>query len=138
MQVFLFEEELDDQLVETCVEVPVEGSQVVAGDVVAKVGEFDTLPFPLAPSFPFHASAEDLARDQLHPLELCHELGIEQRLKGRSGGHGVQSYSFVRGEPTNRLGERSVYPANKTSTAIRNVSPTTHAIHPPGEVTRRW
>jgi hypothetical protein len=81
VKVFLLEKELDDQLVEPGVEIPVEGSQVVAGDVVAIVGEFDTLTLPLAPPLPLHPATKDLAGHQLEPLELGHQIGGKDRLE---------------------------------------------------------
>jgi hypothetical protein len=75
VQVLLFQEHLEEQPVEPGVGVPVDEPQVVAGDVVAEVGELDALPFPPAPPLPFHPPTKDLAADQLHRLQLRQQLG---------------------------------------------------------------
>jgi hypothetical protein len=59
--------------------VPVDEPEIVARNVVAEVGELDTLPFAPAPPFAFHPAAKDFARDQLQPLQLGEQLGAEQR-----------------------------------------------------------
>ena len=48
VQVFFFEKQLDNQFVEPRVKVPVEQSQIVTGDVIAKISELDALSFTLA------------------------------------------------------------------------------------------
>ncbi len=79
VQVFFFEKQLDDELVEPGVQIPIERPQVVARHVAAKVGELDALPFALAPPLALHPPAKHLARDQLQPFELGHEVGREER-----------------------------------------------------------
>lgn len=78
VQIFFFEKQLDDQLVEAGVEVPIEQTQVVAGDVVTKVGELDALAFALATPFALHSATKDLARDKFQSLELSEQLGGQQ------------------------------------------------------------
>ena len=44
--------------------------QIVAGHVIAEVGELDALPLAFATTFPLHATSKYLASHQLQPLQL--------------------------------------------------------------------
>jgi len=81
VQIFLFQEHLQEQLVESSVEVPVDQPQVIAGDVIAEIGELHALALALAPPLAFHPAAEHFARHQFQPLELA-----EQRWRKEFGG----------------------------------------------------
>ena len=86
VQVLLFQKQLEKQAVEPSVEIPIDEAQIVAGDIIAEVGELDALPFAAAATFTFHPSAKDLATHQLQPLQLSQQFGASS--KGR-GCHGV-------------------------------------------------
>ena len=75
VQVFFFQEHLQEQLVQPRVHIPIDESQVVAGDVVAEVGELDTLTLAPAASFALHPTAKDLAADQFQPFQLNEQFG---------------------------------------------------------------
>ena len=75
VQVFLFQEQADEELVEAGEQVPVEEAQVVADDVVVVVGELDALALALRAPFALHPAEEDLARDQLELFEPGQEFG---------------------------------------------------------------
>ena len=75
--VLLLDEELDEQLLEAGVEVPVERAQVVAQGVVAIVGELDRLAALDAAPDALHAAVDGLARDQHQALELAQEGLVE-------------------------------------------------------------
>jgi hypothetical protein len=87
VKVLLFEEELDDELVEAGVEVPVELAEVVSRDVVAKIGELYALAFALAAALAFHSAAKDFAGNQFEPLELREQVGREEIGRRRDCGH---------------------------------------------------
>ena len=67
--------------------------QIVADDVIAVVRELDALAFSLAAPLALHAAAEDLARQDLQPVELRHELGRKQFFALGFGcrGHGAST-----------------------------------------------
>jgi hypothetical protein len=79
VQVLFFEEQLEKQLVEPSIQVPVDEPQVVAGDVIAEVGKLDALPLALAAPLPFHPAAKDFSRYKLEALELGEKLGRKER-----------------------------------------------------------
>ena len=57
----------------------IDPAQIVAGDIVAKVGELDALPLARAATFPAQTAAEDFAADELQPFQLGQQLGTQQR-----------------------------------------------------------
>jgi hypothetical protein len=65
VQILFLQEKLQEQSLQARKKVPIHEPQIIAGHVVAEVGEFDALPLPPAPPLTFHAAAEDLAADQL-------------------------------------------------------------------------
>ena len=69
MQIFFFQEQLEEQLVEPRVEIPVHEPQVIARHVVAEVGELDALALAATAALPFQPPAEDLAADQFQPFQ---------------------------------------------------------------------
>ncbi len=88
MQVFFLQEQLEEQLVESCVEIPVHEPQVVAGHVVAEIGELDALALAATAALPFQSPAEDLAADQLQSLEVRQEVRAQETDCIRCVGHG--------------------------------------------------
>ena len=68
MEILLFEKHLQKQAIQPRVGVPVDKPQIVAGNIVAKIGKLDALSLALAAPLPFHAAAKNLAADQLQPL----------------------------------------------------------------------
>ena len=76
-KVFFFLVELDEEALHAGVGVPVEAAQVVAGGVIAVVGELDRLPALGAAPLAFEAPLLDLAADEGEALELAHEVGVE-------------------------------------------------------------
>ena len=77
--VLLLDEQLDEQPLEACVQVPVERAQVVAEGVVAVVRELDRLTALDAAPGALHAAVDGRAREQRQPLELTQECLIEDR-----------------------------------------------------------
>ena len=63
------QEQLQIEPFEAGEQVPIDESQVVAGHVLAKIGELDALPLALALSLALHAAAENLAANELQALE---------------------------------------------------------------------
>ena len=78
MEVFFFLEPLQEQFVMAGVEVPVEVAEVVAGRVVAVVGELDPAAELLGPPLGHQAPPEDPARDQREIFDLFEEVRAEQ------------------------------------------------------------
>ncbi len=106
VEVFLFEEQLEEQAVEAGVSVPIDEAEVVAGDVVAEVGELDALTFALAAALALHAAAEDAASDQLELFQLGEQLRSEQGTG--DGGHTWQSNACRMGMGQQALRLRSL------------------------------
>jgi hypothetical protein len=77
--VLLLDEQLDEQLLEPGVEVPIERTQVVAEAVVAIVGELHRLATLDAAPGALHAAVDGLAREQRQALELAQESLVEDR-----------------------------------------------------------
>ncbi len=75
--VLFLDEELDEELLETGVDVPVERAQVVAQRVVAIVGELDRDAALGAPADALHAASHGLARDEHQAFELAQERFVE-------------------------------------------------------------
>ena len=75
--VLLLDEELDEQLLEPGVDVPVELAQVVAEGVVAVVGELDRLAALDAPPAALEPAADRRAHQQQQALELAQEGLVE-------------------------------------------------------------
>ena len=88
MQIFFLEEQLEEQLVEPCVEIPVHEPQIVAGDVIAKIRELDALALAATAAFPFQTPAEDLAADQFQSLQARQQFRAQETGCIRCVGHG--------------------------------------------------
>lgn len=73
-EVFLFAEEFDEESVESCVDVPIDVSEVVAGDVGAEVFELDALPALLGTALAREFAGENLAADHVETIETAHDL----------------------------------------------------------------
>ena len=78
VEVFFFQKELEEKLVEPPVHVPVDVPQVVADRVISVVGELDRRTPPLALSLPLHPPDEDFLAHQLKLFELVEEFRVEQ------------------------------------------------------------
>ena len=78
MKILLFQEHLQEELLQPRVGVPIDEPQVVARHVVAEVGELDALALPRAAAFAFHPPAENLPAHQLEFFELGQEFGRKQ------------------------------------------------------------
>ncbi len=78
MQVFFLLEPLEQQLVVAGVDVPVEVAEVVAGGVLAVVGELDAAAELHRPPLGQERPAEDPPRDEREVFELLQEVGVEQ------------------------------------------------------------
>src|SRR5205085_12582845 len=76
--VFLLDEESDHQPVESRVDAPVEVPEIVAGRVVAIIGEFDRGATPRAPPFALRRSRKRAPRFDSQAFESLQELGIEE------------------------------------------------------------
>src|SRR5262245_17982402 len=90
-QVFLVDEELHVEAVETTVDVPVHVAEVVAGPVGAVVAELDAVALARTPPLALHATPERAAGGEGEPLELGKELGGEEVLPDRRGHRGYLS-----------------------------------------------
>ncbi len=90
VQVFLFLEPLQQQLVVAGVEVPVEVAEVVAGRVLAVVGELDAAAQLHRPPLGQERAAKHPPRDQRQVFELLQEVGIEEHGQGPGSGVGGQ------------------------------------------------
>ena len=77
MQVLLFLEQAQQQLVEAAVDGPVEVAQIVAGGVVAVVGELDAGAGLARAALGAHAPENTFLRDDVEVLELLQELLVE-------------------------------------------------------------
>jgi hypothetical protein len=78
VQIFFFEEQADEELVQASEKVPVEMSQVVANDVILVVGKLDRLALALGEPFAFHPADEDLPRHQLELFEPGQEARVQK------------------------------------------------------------
>ena len=75
--VLLLDKQLHEELFEAGVHVPVKLAQVVAGRVVAVIGELDRLAAFDASPTTLEAAADRRAHEQEQPLELAQEALIE-------------------------------------------------------------
>jgi hypothetical protein len=75
--VFLFDEQLHEQLLEPRVHIPVELAQVVAQRVFAVIGELDRLASFHAPPAALEAATHGRAHQQQQTLELAEERLVE-------------------------------------------------------------
>ena len=78
MQVFLFLEPLEQELVVPGEHVPVEVAEIVAGRVLAVVGELDAAAELHRPPLGQQLAAEDPPRHQREVFQLLQEVGVEQ------------------------------------------------------------
>ena len=93
-----YQQELEKQLVQPGVGVPVDEPQVVARDVVAEVGELDGLPATLAAALALHLALEDLAAVDVELVELGQERRIGPETVRRVGGDPAAEATAVAGE----------------------------------------
>jgi hypothetical protein len=85
VQVLFLEKQLDEEPVESAVNVPIDVPYVVAGRVISVFGKFHRRTPALALALSFHPADEDPAAHELELFELVEELWIEQRRPCRSG-----------------------------------------------------
>src|SRR5882672_26838 len=78
-QVLLDVEELEEEAVESAVDVPVDVAQVVALRIVAVVGEFRARAAPFRPLLALGAPGKKPAHDQLEMVELRDQRSVEER-----------------------------------------------------------
>ena len=74
VQILLVEEQLEEQAVESRVEIPVEEPKVVAVDILAKVGELDAMTLALRSPFALQMPRQHLARGELQLFKPSQEL----------------------------------------------------------------
>ena len=119
--VLLLDEELHEEALEPGVGVPVELAQVVAGGVVAVVGELNALPSPHAAALTLHPPGGQPARGELELLEAAQERLVEERC-ALGGGHAFRqrASSRMEGNP----GERAQQPLSGRILAARELWPT--------------
>src|SRR5262249_37734322 len=79
-QVLLFLVEAHEEAPEPLVYVPVEITEVVAGHVVAVIGELDARSALLGPALRAHATREDATTDDREVVELALEVVVEKLL----------------------------------------------------------
>ena len=83
IEILLLLEELDEEPVETAIDIPIDGTQIVARRVISKVGEFQAgTDLPRA-AFGAMRAPKELFREEVELFELGEESGIE---KQRAGG----------------------------------------------------
>ena len=85
-EVLLFLVEAHEELLEALVDVPVEVAEVVAGLVVAVVGELDAAAALLRPPLGAQPPGEDAPADEREVLELALELVVEEVVVLGGGG----------------------------------------------------
>ena len=78
-------EELDEKAVEAAVDVPVDGAEVVAGGVVAVVGEFEAGAGLAGAALGAVRAAEKFFREEVELFELGEKGGVEKRGGGLHG-----------------------------------------------------
>ncbi len=107
-----FEEELDDEFVEACVDVPVDEADVVAGGVLAVLVEFDGLASAFGAAFALELAGEELGGADVEGVEPGGETGVDELVDGAGlwggGGdaHGVGVYGGVLGRVVDAWGLR--------------------------------
>ncbi len=87
VQILFFEEQLEKQLVQPGIQVPVDQPQVIAGDVAAEIGKLDALAFAFAPPLAFHSPPKNLPGYQFQSLQL----GQQRRREKFSSGSGHEN-----------------------------------------------
>ena len=102
-EVFLFEEDLHEELVEAAVDVPIDAAEVIATDVGAVIGELDRLATFLAATFAEEFAGEGAAAGDIEAFDLGDEPRIEEILDGlgaswRSGFQHVVGFLLRLGE----------------------------------------
>ncbi len=75
VQVFVFEEEADEEPFEAREEPPVEEPKVIADGVSAEVGELGPAALALRESIAAHSARADLARHEFERLQLPENVG---------------------------------------------------------------
>ncbi len=78
VQVLLLLKQLQKQLVQPGIEVPIDQPQIVSGNVIAKVMELDALALAFALAFPLHPPAKYFSRNELEALEPRKHFRTEQ------------------------------------------------------------
>ena len=86
VEVLLVLEEFDEKAVETAVDVPVDGAEIVAGGVVAVVGEFEAGAGLAGAALGAVRAAEKFFREEVELFEFGEKGGVEKRQGG--GFHG--------------------------------------------------
>ncbi len=87
MQVFLFLKPLEQELAVPGEDVPVEVAEVVAGRVLAMVGELDPAAKLHRAALGQKLAAKDPPRDQREVFQLLQEIGVEECHVMVSGPH---------------------------------------------------
>ena len=91
------------------------------GHVAAEIGKLDALPLPLAPPLALHPPAKHLARHQLQPLELGHQVGRQKC--GFSDGHRQPDSTIMRLAWRQRRLHRSRHSGLRPSLAVTSAPP---------------
>jgi hypothetical protein len=90
-EVFFFEEELQEELVEAAEDVPVNVPDVVAADVLAVIGELDGMATLLGAAFALELAEEDAAGGEVERIEACDLLGRQEVFESGGAGDGTGS-----------------------------------------------
>ncbi len=103
-QVLLGQEQLQEQLVQPAVDVPVHEAQVVADHVRPVVGELHALPAALGPPLALELALEDLPAEDVQGVQAGDEVAVQQlgdaagrRCPGRGSHFTSMTSSRVRG-----------------------------------------
>jgi hypothetical protein len=92
-EVFVLEEEPQEELVEALVEMPVDRPEVIARGVGAHVGELDARAARFGTLLRVAARGGDLPRPDAEGIEAGEEIGVEELFVGQGGllAHGLGS-----------------------------------------------
>ena len=92
-------EALDVMAVAARVYLPVDGGQIVSGQILPVLGEFDAEPLVRTPVQPCHESLDHRPRLELHRCQPRKDRGVEKpELRGVAGG--PMAYIPLRGRGT--------------------------------------
>ena len=77
-QVFLFQKHLEEESIESAIDVPIDESKIVAGRVRTVIREFNALSAAPRTSLTLQLACEDFAAHHIDAIELGHKARVEQ------------------------------------------------------------
>ena len=79
---FLFvEEELEEKTLQARIQVPVDKTNVIAGHIVAEIGELDRMAVTRAAAFPAELPGVAPAHGEAPLLQTAQKIGLQQGLR---------------------------------------------------------